>query len=84
MAPFDRLLQYQFIQENAAKYTLKLNGAGKYYSDQTFITLFKNLLGQDAEIAIEHVTEIPVLASGKRKEVLNLYKSVKVDPEIVA
>ena len=74
MWPFDKLLQFQFIQENAKQYVLKLNGADGYYEDGTFIDLFKDILGSDAEIVIEHVDEIPVLASGKRKCVMSKYK----------
>jgi phenylacetate-CoA ligase len=73
MWPFDKLLQYQFIQESAKQYTLKLNGAEGYYEEAPFMELCKGFLGQDAEIVIEHVNEIPVLASGKRKSVVCNY-----------
>jgi phenylacetate-CoA ligase len=73
LEPFDRLLQYQFIQESDRQYVLKLNGAEGHYDDAAFVDMLKNLLGGDAEIAIDHVNEIPVLASGKRKEVVNNY-----------
>lgn len=73
MWPFDKLLQYQFVQEDRRKYTLRLNGAKGFYSDSEFISLFRELLGQDADICIEHIGEIPVLASGKRKHVMNNY-----------
>jgi len=73
LGPFDRLLQYQFIQEGEKQYVLKLNGAEGHYDDVTFINLIKGLLGEDADIVIEHVNEIPVLGSGKRKEVVNNY-----------
>jgi len=73
MWPFDRIRQYQLIQEGARKYVLKLNGAEGHYADSTFVDLFKDLLGRDAEIEIEHVDEIPVLASGKRKTIINNY-----------
>ncbi len=72
--PFDRLLQYQFVQDDAKRYTLKLNGSEGIYEDAVFVDLLKEFLGQDAEILIEHVHEIPVLASGKRKEVVNNYR----------
>lgn len=35
------------------------------------ITELKSVLGQDANILIEQVNDIPVLASGKRKPVVN-------------
>jgi phenylacetate-CoA ligase len=74
MSPFDKLLQYQFVQEGAKQYVLKLNGSEGYYDDATFVDLLKEFLGKDAEIVIEHVNEIPVLESGKRKEVVNNYR----------
>ncbi len=74
MRPFDKLLQYQFIQEGEKQYVLKLNGAEGHYDDAAFVNLFKGILGKDAEIVIEHVNEIPVLASGKRNAVVNNYK----------
>ena len=82
MSPFDKLLQYQFVQEGAKQYILKLNGSEGYYGDATFVDLFKNSLGKDAEVVIEHVNEIPVLASGKRKKVVNNYVQGKAWGEI--
>ena len=73
MWPFDKLLQYQFIQEGAKHYKFKLNGAKAHYDDAKFVKLVKDALGQDAEVVIEHVNEIPVLESGKRKIVVNNY-----------
>lgn len=74
MWPFNRLLQFQFIQESKKRYILKLNGAQGIYQDQEFIEVFKPLLGYDADIEIQHVNEIPVLESGKRKHVVSNYK----------
>jgi len=73
MWPFDKLLQFQFIQEDKKEYTIKLNGARGIYEDSEFVNIFKGLLGQDAIIKIEHVNEIPVLNSGKRKQVVCNY-----------
>jgi phenylacetate-CoA ligase len=73
MGPFEKLLQYQFVQEGPKQYILKLNGSEGHYDDATFVDLFKDFLGKDAEIVIEHVNEIPVLGSGKRKEVVCKY-----------
>jgi phenylacetate-CoA ligase len=71
MWPFDRLAQFQFVQAGAKQYILKLNGAEGFYEDATFVELFKGVLGQDAEISVEHVDEIPVLASGKRRTIVS-------------
>ena len=74
MWPFDKLLQFQFIQEGRRHYSLRLNGATEFYTDEEFINLFKGLLGREAIITIEHVNEIPVLSSGKSKHVVCHYK----------
>ncbi len=73
MRKYDKLKQFQFIQEDAKKYTLKVNGAEGFYSDEEFIEHLKSVLGDDAEITIEHVTGIPTLASGKFKRTICLY-----------
>lgn len=73
MWPFDKLLQFQFVQNDEKEYILKLNDAKDIYEDNEFIKLFKELLGNDAIINIEHVNEIPVLNSGKRKHVVCKY-----------
>ena len=77
MWPFDKLLQFQFIQEGAKQYLLKLNGAKGHYDDAIFVNLVKDVLGEDAEVVIEHVNEIPVLESGKRKIEVNNYVKKK-------
>lgn len=71
--PYTKILQYQFIQQGKTEYIFKLNGAKNFYDDSEFINLFKGLLGNDADITIEHVSEIPVLNSGKRKHVVCNY-----------
>jgi phenylacetate-CoA ligase len=73
MWPFDKLLQYQIIQEGAKQYVLKLNGAMGHYDDAVFVNLVREALGKEAEVTIEHVNEIPVLASGKRKNAVCNY-----------
>jgi phenylacetate-CoA ligase len=78
MWPYDGLLQYQFIQHGEKQYTLKLNEGENHYDEAIFIQLFKDLVGQDAVITIERVSEIPVLKSGKHKPVVNNYKKIMV------
>ncbi len=77
MWPFDKILQFQFIQDKEKQYILKLNESEDYYDESEFINLFKSILGDDAEINIEHVKEIPILSSGKRKKVVCNYNGVK-------
>ena len=74
MWKYEKLKQYQFIQNGAKEYVLKLNGAEGVYDDNEIKDYLKTILGADAEIAIDHVDEIPVLASGKFKKTVCNYK----------
>lgn len=73
MWKYDQLKQYQFIQEGAKEYTLKLNGAKGIYEDAEIVSYLKSVLGNDAQITIEHVEGIPCLASGKFKKTICNY-----------
>lgn len=73
MWKYDKLKQYQFIQNAANEYVLKVNG-GDMYTDDDIISYLKNILGDDAKINIERVDEIPVLSSGKFKKTVCNYK----------
>lgn len=61
--------QWQFIQKENNLYLLKVNKSGNI-SENELISKMKNILGQDANIIIEYVNEIPVLKSNKRKTVV--------------
>lgn len=74
MWKFEKLKQYQFIQESSKDYVLKVNGAKGYYTDEELIDHLKSVLGSDANIMIEHVDGIPALASGKFKKTVCNYK----------
>jgi phenylacetate-CoA ligase len=69
----ERIKQWQFIQEDKALYILKLNCDSKIDKD-TYISKFKNLLGDSATIQIELVDEIPVTSSNKRRAVICNYR----------
>ena len=64
--------QWQFIQDTKYQYTLKLNCDGEVQID-SILQKLKGALGDDAEIRIEYVNEIPVLASNKRRAVVCNY-----------
>lgn len=74
MWKFDKLKQYQFVQEGVRSYTLRVNGAEGIYTDEEFIETLKSVLGSDAVITIEHVSGIPALKSGKFKKTLCNYE----------
>jgi phenylacetate-CoA ligase len=64
--------QWQFIQNTIDNYTLKLNAdsTGDY---SAIIRILKRILGENAEIIIEFVEDIPVLSSNKRRAVICNY-----------
>ena len=74
MLGFDKLKQYQLIQKDARKYVFKVNGADGVYSKEELDKIVRDILGQDAEIDIQFVDTIPVLASGKFKRTVCNYK----------
>ena len=76
---YKKLRQYQFIQEDAKEYTVKLNGAKGIYSDEDVIETIKSIVGYDAEVNIEHVSSMPVLNSGKHHKTVCKYKP---EPEV--
>jgi phenylacetate-CoA ligase len=67
--------QFQFIQNDSNKYLLKLNCLGNTFpSKQTLLEELKTFVGNDADIELELVDNIPVLASGKRKKIVNNFR----------
>lgn len=76
---YDKIYQWQFIQTSQTEYHLRIiindNIEIASYLSTAIIEL-KKILGEEAAIVIEKVDEIPVLASGKRKAVVNEYKTL--------
>ncbi len=68
---YPELKQCQLIQKAAGIYHFKLNADQKFEREYEFINEFKEYLGEDAQITIEYVDEIPLLASGKRRVMVN-------------
>ncbi len=73
MWKYTELCQYQFIQTDKATYLFKLNCDETFAREALLIDDFKIIFGQDAIINVEYVSEIPLLHSGKRKKVMNMY-----------
>ena len=75
--------QYRFIQEDVKKYTLWLNGDREKIDEKAILDFIQPYFGEDAEITVEYVEEIPVLNSGKRKSFENRcgkYAAKKAEP----
>lgn len=73
MWKFNKINQYQFIQESKNEYILKVSDSGNSYSDKDFIEHLKPIFGHDANIYVEFVNSIPVLSSGKFKKTICNY-----------
>lgn len=72
---FSELRQYQFIQNGENDYVLKLNAQqDAVVREKELLDAIKEYVGIDANIHLEYVDEIPLLASGKRKQVICNYK----------
>ena len=71
---FDRLPQFQFIQESLKNFTVKLENVRGVYDDEDIKKTVKELVGADANVKIEHVDKIPLLSSGKLKKIICNYK----------
>lgn len=71
---FDNIQQWQFIQKEEKAYCIKVILKEKCDADSYLapaVTELKKVIGDDADIKIELVDTIPVLASRKRKSVIN-------------
>jgi phenylacetate-CoA ligase len=77
MWKYTEISQYQFIQESQTHYCLKLNlKDDNFYKEEIIVDELKSYLGLNAEIKVEFVNEIPALASGKRKQVINNFSII--------
>ena len=75
MWKYNEIKQYQFIQISKNKYLFKLNCDLPFGREAILINEFQQYFGLGAEINVEYVNEIPLLNSGKRKKVMNIYKA---------
>lgn len=71
---YTQIKQWQFIQNSAIKYTLRLIIKESRLDVTEIKQALFGLLGDQADITIEFTDEIPILASGKRKPVVNNWK----------
>lgn len=67
---FTDIQQYQFIQKGPAEYLLKIT-TDKDIDTNKLLALYKGILGAKADIKLEICDDIPVLASGKRRYIVN-------------
>jgi phenylacetate-CoA ligase len=69
---YEGVKQFQFIQIDHGNYKVKINTDNReIFNEVGAVEGLKNYVGKDAKIEVEYVHEIPLLASGKRKIVVN-------------
>lgn len=64
--------QFQLVQKTKNIYEVNLN-TDKKVDEKELVEEYKSYFGSDAEIIINYVDDIPLLNSGKRREVVNEY-----------
>ncbi len=73
---YEQIKQYQFVQLTATRYLVRfIPKTDIHPKEQEVQDIFGPLLGMDAEIAVEIVEDIPALASGKRKMIVNEFSA---------
>jgi len=70
---FTGILQYQIIQEERDKIRINLVKDGSYQEENTarIIEECRKRIGEDIDIRVEFVDEIPLMSSGKRRFVIS-------------
>ena len=74
MWEFPEITQFQLIQTGDGQYCMKLNVDESFHREEEVVAVLYQMLGERARIRIEKVAEIPVLASGKRRYIVNEWK----------
>lgn len=77
MWQYTEIDQYQLIQESEKQYTFRINVKVPFSQESKLIEEFKSFLGADADFRVEYVSEIPLLASGKRKKIVSRLKGLQ-------
>lgn len=75
MWQYTEIEQYQFIQAGPKEYIFRISMDGRFGREENLKQEFVSYLGDDADFRVEYVAEIPLLASGKRKKVVNLMQN---------
>lgn len=73
MWQYKEIDQYQLAQTGIKTYELRINCKNGFTRSAEIISEYKTYLGADADIKIIDKTEIPLLASGKRRKVVQEY-----------
>lgn len=71
MWKYKMVKQYQFVQQEKGKYRIILNANKEEINEKELILDYKHIFGNDSFFEIEYRDEIPVMASGKRRYIVN-------------
>lgn len=71
MWSYPLVIQYQFIQKGKNRYDMRLNVGNNKIKEKELLADLQKIVGKEAIIKLQYVDEIPVLASGKRKYIVN-------------
>lgn len=71
MWKYKQVEQYQFAQIGNGCYEMRLNSSDNSVNEEELLGDLKKVVGGSANIVVKYVKEIPVLASGKRRYVVN-------------
>lgn len=72
LCKYGQFKQFQIVQKNIKEYDIVLNSEKKV-DEKELTKEYKGYFGVDAIISIKYVNDIPLLKSGKRREVVNMY-----------
>lgn len=70
----EHITQWKFVQTDRMAYKFVLNADRAKIDEGYICSLVRDGLGEGASISFEYVDELPVLRSGKRKYIENLYR----------
>jgi len=77
----DGIKQWQLFQVDQRKYKLIINLDSNSFDEEVALNNLYQVLGKNAHIEIQYTDEIPVLASGKRRRLVNLCVENKAEGE---
>lgn len=78
MWKYTEVKQFQFIQQDKTNYIIKLNIESLDTArENELLADLRQYVGEAAVIKIEYVHDIPLLASGKRKKIVNLMATAR-------
>ena len=71
MWKYKKIRQFQFVQKAKGKYQLILNAQKDDINEKELIQDYKKFFGSNSDFVVSYCDDIPVLASGKRRYIVN-------------